>query len=64
LLAGYANADPARFVSLSGRFSNPTLPGDVLEVITWHTEEGRVEFVAQRDGGEVVLANGVFEIRT
>jgi acyl dehydratase len=59
LLHAYADGDPARFVSLTGRFSKPTYPGDTLSVRTW-SKDGSIEFVVQNHAGDVLLRNGEF----
>lgn len=59
LLAGYADADPGRFVSLSARFSSPAVPGDTLAIETWQNG-GEISFSVKRDTGDVLLSNGSF----
>jgi acyl dehydratase len=59
LLNAYTGGDPDRFVSLSGRFSKPTYPGDTVAVEAWSTD-GVAEFVVKNQSGEVLFSNGKF----
>ncbi|WP_319449799.1 MULTISPECIES: MaoC/PaaZ C-terminal domain-containing protein [unclassified Mycobacterium] len=61
LLAGYCDADPSRFKSLSGRFSATTVPGDTLTVDTWQSSPGIVDFCVKNDSGAVLFSQGRFE---
>jgi acyl dehydratase len=60
LLRFLCELDPARFVSISGRFSMPVLPGDELVVAMWRLGEGKASFQTRR-GDDVVLDGGQFE---
>ncbi|MGQ4615625.1 MaoC/PaaZ C-terminal domain-containing protein [Nocardia sp. R7R-8] len=60
LLAGYADSDPSRFISLAARLSAPTMPGDTLTIDTWHQRGGEISFSVKRDNGDVLLSHGVF----
>jgi len=57
LLHALCGSDPARFVSMSGRFSRPVLPGDDLTVSMW-VDGGEAVFVTERAPGEAVLDQG------
>ena len=58
LLHGLCGSDPARFVSMDGRFSRPVLPGDTLVVKAWRLGAGEVAFRVETDGGTVVIDQG------
>lgn len=57
LLHALCDGDPARFVSMEGRFSSPVYPGDTLTVSMW-VDGTEAVFQTERAPGEVVLANG------
>jgi acyl dehydratase len=56
LLQVLCDGDPARFRSMSGRFSAPVLPGDSLAVSIWAEPDGASALfrVAQEDGTVVI----------
>ncbi|MFI5041131.1 MAG: MaoC family dehydratase, partial [Acidimicrobiales bacterium] len=58
LLHGLCGSDPARFVSMTGRFSRPVLPGDDLTVSIWLDGPGEAVFVTERSPGEAVIDQG------
>jgi acyl dehydratase len=60
LLHTLCGSDPARFLSMSGRFSRPVLPGDSLTVSIWLPVPGSGEAVFQTalDDGTVVIDRG------
>jgi acyl dehydratase len=62
LLHALCGSDPSRFVSMSGRFSRPVLPGDTLTVSMWVDGE-RAVFVTERAPGEAVIDQGVCSFR-
>jgi len=62
LLHTLCGSDPSRFVSMSGRFSRPALPGDTLTVSMWVDGESAV-FVTERAPGEAVIDQGVCRFR-
>jgi acyl dehydratase len=64
LLRVLCDGDPARFRSMSGRFSRPVLPGEPLTISIWH-EEGSDSalFQTARTDGEVVIDRGRVQIR-
>lgn len=64
LLAGVCDADPARFLRLSGRFSRPVTPGQALVTRIWTDVEGHALFDVTLDDGTEVLSQGVFDYLT
>jgi len=57
LLHALAGSDPARFASMSGRFSSPVLPGEPLTVSIW-AGDGSAMFRTTKDDGTVVIDRG------
>lgn len=67
LLAVFAGSDPARFVSVSGRFSKPVTPGDTLSIETWPEggdDVSVIRFAVRTSPDAIVLSNGIFVYRT
>ncbi len=68
LLHALCDGDPARFRSMSGRFSRPVLPGEPLTVSMWlegtsADGEGQTAlFQATRDDGTVVIDRGRVQV--
>ena len=62
LLHEVCGGDPARFGSMSARFTSMVLPGDTLDVSVWRTTDGAV-FRASV-GERVVLDRGTFRLRS
>ena len=62
LLHAVCGSDPARFRSMSGRFSRPVLPGDTLAVSIWLPEDGgdggTALFQTATEDGNVVIDHG------
>jgi acyl dehydratase len=58
LLHALCGSDPARFVSMSGRFSRPVWPGDTLTVRVWLLSDGLAAFRTETQSGEVVIDRG------
>ena len=59
LLHTLCESDPARFRSMSGRFSRPVLPGQALTVQIWLDDvDGAAAFRTTTDDGTVVLDRG------
>jgi acyl dehydratase len=58
LLHGLCGSDPARFVSMNGRFSRPVRPGDELAVHVWRMATGEALFRVETDPGLVVIDQG------
>jgi acyl dehydratase len=59
LLRTVCDGDPARFRSMSGRFSRPVLPGEPLTVSVWLAGDGeRAQFQTTRTDGTVVIDRG------
>jgi hypothetical protein len=62
LLGELAGSDPARFASMSGRFSKPVFPGDELRIALWFGGD-RTAFRVFGPSGDVVLDRGEFLTR-
>jgi acyl dehydratase len=63
LLHELCGSDPARFASMSGRFSSPVLPGESLVVSIWAGEEGTAQFQTAKQDGTVVIDRGTVTFR-
>jgi acyl dehydratase len=69
LLHALCDGDPARFRSMSGRFSRPVLPGEPLTVSMWlegPSADGEGEtalFQTTREDGTVVIDRGRVQVR-
>jgi acyl dehydratase len=59
LLHTLCGSDPARFGSMSARFTRPVDPGDSLDVAIW-LDEGGARFRTSSDGGQVAIDSGSF----
>jgi len=59
LLHTLCGSDPAKFKSMSGRFSRPVLPGDTLKVSMW-IEGNSAKFQTHTQNGDIVLDQGRF----
>ena len=57
LLHTLAGSDPARFASMSGRFSGPVVPGESLTTSIW-AADGTALFRTTKDDGTVVIDHG------
>ncbi len=62
LLHALCDSDPARFGSMSGRFTRPVLPGETLVVSIWRDEGGALFQTAKQDG-TVVIDRGRMRVR-
>jgi acyl dehydratase len=60
LLHTLCGSEPARFRSMSGRFTRPVLPGDTLAVSIWLPEDGgdTARFQTATEDGTVVIDRG------
>jgi acyl dehydratase len=58
LLQTLCDGDPARFRSMSGRFSSPVFPGESLTVRMWRDDGGDTLFQTVGSDGRVVLDAG------
>ena len=58
LLHTLCGSDPARFLSMFGRFTRPVLPGDTLVVSIWRDGEGTALFRTATEDGTVVIDRG------
>jgi acyl dehydratase len=64
LLHALCDSDPARFLSMSGRFSRPVLPGESLTVSMWRQDgSDTVLFQTTKEDGVVVIDRGRFQPR-
>ena len=63
LLHAVCGSDPARFRSMSGRFSHPVVPGETLVVSIWLDDGGAV-FQTARQDGTVVIDRGRMRVRS
>jgi acyl dehydratase len=66
LLHSLCDSDPARFGSMSGRFSKPVFPGDSLTISIWDVQNGPssgYRFRTSTQNDDVVIDEGVFQPR-
>jgi acyl dehydratase len=63
VLASQEIEDPAEVLRLAVRFSRPMAPGDALTTRVRRPQEGAVWFDATNGAGEVVLKDGLVELR-
>ncbi|WP_233600272.1 MaoC family dehydratase [Micromonospora sp. M71_S20] len=63
LLHELCGSDPARFISMSGRFTAPVTPGDSLVVSIWRGDDGAASFRTAREDGTVVIDRGRLRYR-
>jgi acyl dehydratase len=63
LLRVLCAGDPARFRSMSGRFSRPVVPGESLTVRVWRQDEETALFQTARADGAVVIDRGRVQFR-
>ncbi len=63
LLHAVCGSDPARFVSMYGRFSQPVLPGDTLVTSIWLVDGEAAQFRTERQDGTVVIDRGIVRYR-
>jgi len=63
LLHELCGSDPARFRSMSGRFSRPVLPGESLVVSIWTGDDGTAQFQTAKEDGTVVIDRGTVQFR-
>ena len=64
LLHVLCNSDPARFGSMSGRFSRPVLPGEPLTVSVWRQDGSDTAlFQTTKQDGTVVIDRGRLRVR-
>ena len=64
LLHSLCDGDPARFRSMSGRFSRPVLPGEALTVSIWRSDGGDTAlFQTSKPDGTVVIDRGRLQVR-
>lgn len=63
LLHALCGSDPARFASMSGRFTRPVWPGESLTVSIWADEDGSAVFQTANGDGAVVIDRGTMRFR-
>jgi acyl dehydratase len=63
LLHALCGSDPARFASMSGRFSRPVLPGDTLTVSIWLRDGDTALFQTATQDAAVVIDHGRMRFR-
>jgi len=64
LLQVLCHGDPARFGSMSGRFSRPVLPGESLTVSVWRQDGSDTAlFQTTKQDGTVVIDRGRMRVR-
>ena len=69
LLHTLCDSDPARFASMSGRFTRPVLPGDSLTISIWTGEDGdrssagTAQFQTATQDGAIVIDRGLMSYR-
>ncbi len=66
LLHTLCGSDPARFRSMSGRFTHPVIPGDRLTISIWLPAGGRdaAQFQTATQDGTVVIDRGLMRFGT
>ena len=64
LLHTLCGSDPARFASMSGRFTRPVLPGDSLTISMWRQDGSDTAlFQTTKEDGTVVIDRGRLQVR-
>jgi len=64
LLHVLCDSDPARFLSMSGRFSRPVWPGEALTISVWRQDGSDTAlFQTTKDDGTVVIDRGRMQVR-
>ena len=63
MLAEYCGNDPARFVSMSVRFSGVVYPGDTIITDMWDEGSGKILVQARTQEGRVVISNALVEVK-
>jgi len=64
LLHVLCDSEPARFRSMSGRFSRPVWPGEALTVSVWQQDGSDTAlFQTTKDDGTVVIDRGRMQVR-
>jgi acyl dehydratase len=64
LLHTLCGSDPARFLSMSGRFSRPVWPGESLTISVWRQDGSDTAlFQTTKDDGTVVIDRGRMQVR-
>ncbi|HVP04219.1 MAG TPA: MaoC/PaaZ C-terminal domain-containing protein [Dehalococcoidia bacterium] len=63
VLAEYCGNDPARFVSMSVRFSGVVYPGDTIITDMWDEGSGKILVQARTQEGRVAISNALVEVK-
>jgi acyl dehydratase len=63
LLRTCCDNDPARFVSVAGRFVSPVFPGDDLLIQIWSNGPGSAQFLTEVPDRQTVIDSGSFSFR-
>jgi acyl dehydratase len=63
LLHVLCDSEPARFRSMSGRFSRPVWPGESLTISVWRQDGDTALFQTTKDDGTVVIDRGRMQVR-
>jgi acyl dehydratase len=63
VLAEYCGNDPARFVSMSVRFSGVVYPGDTIITDMWDEGKGKILVQARTQEGRVAISNALVEVK-
>ncbi len=59
LLHVLCGSDPARFTSMSGRFTRPVWPGEALTISIWVAGNGTAQFQTANKEGTIVIDRGL-----
>lgn len=63
VLAEYCGNDPARFVSMTVRFSGVVYPGETIITDMWDAGSGKVLVSARTQDGRAVISNAAVEVK-
>ena len=63
VLAEYCGNEPARFVSMSVRFSGVVYPGETIITDMWDAGSGKVLVSARTQDGRAVISNAAVEVK-
>ena len=63
VLAEYCGNDPARFVSMTVRFSGVVYPGDKIITDMWDAGNGKILVSARTQDGRIAISNAACEVK-
>jgi acyl dehydratase len=63
VLAEYCGNDPARFVSMTVRFSGVVYPGETIITDMWDAGSGKILVSARTQDGRAVISNAAVEVK-